>query len=485
MPQLSSSTESTDTGMHPLAQVVEGGCCVGCGACAVASQGSMRINLTRKGTYEAAPLRDWDDVDPRVAEVCGFSDRSANEDELSLALFPGAERHPGIGAHRLVVAGAVNDPALRANATSGGLTSWILVQLMERGIVQAVVHVAAEIDRDGATYSRYRISRSVDQVLERQKSRYHVQTLAAVLEAVRTIDGPVAVVGVPCFVKAVQLLRRNDPWWHDKVRFTVSLFCGHQKSARFTDYLAWTNGIEPSAITEIDYRAKVEGRPANRYAVTVGSQDRSVTTGVEQIPMADWGIGLFKLGACDYCDDVAGETADLSCGDAWLPPFMSEWRGTNVAIARSELAVELLEAGRSTGALELWDWTAEQAAQSQAAGLRHRREGLGVRLAIRQRDGKWAPRKRVSPNPDAIDTDFGRKMAVREEIAQRSHEAFAAAQDAGELALFHREMQPLVKRYHGSTTRTVGWKAAAWVLHRTPAPIERVLRRLTGGRRFS
>ena len=37
--------------------------------------------------------------------------------------------------------------------------------------------------------------------------------------------------------------------------------------------------------------------------------------------------------ACEFCDDVVGETADMSVGDAWLPGYVSDWRGTSVVVS--------------------------------------------------------------------------------------------------------------------------------------------------------
>ncbi len=134
----------------------------------------------------------------------------------------------------------------------------------------------------------------------------------------------------------------------ERIVFTAALVCGHFKSTLYSEYLAWSSGIQPPDVSDIDYRHKEPGRPPNRYCVRISPRHgQDVVRGVEHIPMADWGMGIFKLGACDYCDDIVGETADVSLGDAWLDPFMADWQGANLAIARSPLAARLIEEGEA------------------------------------------------------------------------------------------------------------------------------------------
>jgi coenzyme F420 hydrogenase subunit beta len=477
-----------------LPLVVDGGCCVGCGACAVAAPDALTMRVGPLGTYEVTgkdgrPLAEVDAELPEdLGAVCPFSPTSSNEDELSERLYPGLPHHAAIGRHDTIVAGHVTEADFRERGTSGGMTSWVVHELLRKGEVDGVVHVASHLDDAGEapTYSQYTISRTVDELLANRKSRYHVQTLEGVFATVRAEPGRYAVIGVPCFIKAVRLLTEHDPVLAERVTFTAALFCGHLKTSLFSQYLAWSTGVQPGALVDIDYRHKLPDRPANRYAVRVDAADgTTAVTGAERIHLADWGIGLFKLGACDYCDDVVGETADISCGDAWLPPFMSDWRGANVAIARSPRAAALVAEGRASGALEVVDWTPDQVAASQAAGLRHRRNGLAVRLANRRNQGRWAPTKRVAPDDEALHTRFGDMILLREEIALTSSPAFLRALKQGDLSSFTKTMAPLVRRYHGSRSTTAVRRMGAWVLYRLPVSAERLVRKLTGGRRFT
>lgn len=471
-----------------LPLVVKSGLCVGCGGCAVAAPAEIGMRLSEAGTYlpvarAGGELEDLDDATlERASAVCPFSDSARNEDSIGEELFADedVEHHPAIGFHRKIVAGHVASADFRERGTSGGMTSWVLSRLLATGAVDAVVHVASTLEGLPNPLSRYTISRSVDDLLGGRKSRYHVQTLSEVINEVKTVPGRYAVVGVPCFIKAVRLMADADPVIAERVVFTTSLFCGHLKSTLYSEYLGWSVGLQPREVEDIDYRHKEPGRPPNRYcAKVVPFEGEPVIRGAEQIPMADWGIGIFKLGSCDYCDDIAGETADMSLGDAWMPPFMADWQGANVAVARSPLAAKILSDGEADGDLEVIPWTADDVAASQAGAVRHRRLGLAVRLTKRRLSGGWAPGKRVDPAPESeLGSPFAQRMLNREAIAVASTPAYLRARAAGDLDGFLREMKPYIRRYDGSRSSTIWRRGVTWMVLRMPPWAETLLRRV-------
>lgn len=482
-------------GRLALPLVVSSGLCVGCGACATMSHGSLSMAVNEEGRYEPVPVdgRALADQDAgmleRGAKVCPFSNDSRDEDSLADEQFRGDDVARGevTGRYRKIVAGHVASGDFRDRGTSGGMTSWMLFELLSRGHVDGVIHVASTHGELPGPLSRYTISRTIDELLAGRKSRYHVQTLAEVMGEVRERPGRYAIVGVPCFVKAIRLLADADDVLRGRLVFTVSLVCGHYKSTLYSEYLAWSAGIVPSEVDDIDYRHKEPGRAPNRYSVRISPREGDdVVSGVERFPMADWGLGIFKLGACDYCDDIVGETADVSFGDAWLPPFMGDWRGTNMAIARSELATRLLQDGEDRGELDVIPWTADDVAAAQAGAVRHRRPGLAVRLHNRETKGLWAPRKRVEPvAAEEMSSAFAQRMLNREAISSASTGAYLEARRRGDLEYFRRTMRPLIQRYDGGRTTTVWRRAASRVLGWLPPRAEAFVRKMLRGARFS
>lgn len=336
-----------------MRDVVDRDLCIGCGACAAVPESSLRIAMGDDGRYRAEP-KDGADLDAEgpYTAVCPFAG-GFDEDALSRMFLNSetAEIDPGIGAYRSVAAGHVQVDGFRDNGSSGGMTSWFLNRLLEEDEIDAVLHVKPGASTSDRLFT-FGVSETVDELNAGAKTRYYPVEMSGVLTHVLENPGRYAVVGVPCFIKAIRLSQVEQPVLRERIRFCVGLVCGHFKSTRFAEALAWEQGVEPSEIAAIDFRVKSEER-SDRYSVTVtGSDGTTATTPTTELSVTDWGMGFFKYTACDYCDDVLGETADISFGDAWLPEFTPDPRGDNIVVARSVEARDFFNRNRSTAIVE-------------------------------------------------------------------------------------------------------------------------------------
>ncbi|MFN3651624.1 MAG: Coenzyme F420 hydrogenase/dehydrogenase, beta subunit C-terminal domain [Armatimonadota bacterium] len=380
-------------------EVVRSGLCIGCGSC-VAQSGSAEALITLDGFGQLRPAGppEWRRRrSETLSRTCPFSPAARNEDELAAELFPDVEPHPSTGRARANYVGYVAEPGFRDRGSSGGMVSWVLAELLRTGRVDSVAHVAAVEDPQAeGRFFKYRLSRTDEEISAGAKSRYYPVELSEVLAQIRAVPGRYAVVGVPCFIKAIQLLRREDPVIRERVAYTLGLFCGHMKSARFVESFAWQLGVPLAEVQRVEYRLKDPSRPASTYTAQLLRRDGSeARRDWWNLADGDWGAGFFMYSACNYCDDVVAETADISFGDAWVEPYSSDGRGTNVVVLRSREVAELVDAAIADGRLALEPVDNDFIHRTQAAGFRQRREGLAYRLLWPKRGLR--PRKRVTP----------------------------------------------------------------------------------------
>ena len=432
-------------------EIVRSGLCIGCGSCvAQAGEAGALIQLDGFGQLQPTGPGEWfRRRSETLARTCPFSPAAQNEDELAAELFPEVEPHPSTGRARAAYVGAVSEDGFRERGSSGGMVSWVLAELLRRGLVDGVAHVVPlEDPQQEGRYFRYRISRSEEEIYAGAKSRYYPVELSAVLKTIRSVPGRYAIVGVPCFIKAIQLLRREDPLIRERVAFTLGLFCGHMKSARFAESFAWQLGVPVPDVAQVEYRAKDPNRPANWYTARLTRRDGSTAQqDWWHLADGDWGAGFFQYSACNYCDDVVGETADISFGDAWVEPYSSDGRGTNVVVIRSQVVDEFVRAAIDEGRLDLQPVDNEFIHQTQAAGFRQRREGLAYRLTW-PRTG-IRPRKRVQP--DARTLPFRRKLIyrMRSHISAWSHRVAWLASRTRRPQIYVRWARTALTVYHG------------------------------------
>lgn len=432
--------------------MAKSGLCIGCGACvsrAAASDAAMRMD--RYGQLKPSGPAEWrSKPTPDFARTCPFSPAAADEDALALERFPAAPQHDSlIGRFEAAYVGHVSEGGFRDAGSSGGMGSWTAAELLRTGMVDGVAHVAAVADRKpGEPLFRYRIARSGGDVRAGAKSRYYPVDLSDVIREIRAAPGRYAIVGVPCFVKTARLLCREEPVLRERIVFTLGLFCGHMKSARMADSFAWQMGVRPDAVDQIDYRLKDPNRPANWYTAQVRLRDGSRRQ-KDWWHMADgdWGAGFFQNAACNACDDVVAETADISFGDAWVEPYSSDGRGTNVVIVRSPALHALLRDAIAAGRLTLTEVDAAFVQQTQAAGFRQRREGLAFRLARRR--GGVPARKRVAPARSEAPARRRMIYGMRARISAWSHPVFLVARTLRAPRLYLSWARLAVTLYHG------------------------------------
>ena len=439
------------------ADVVRSDLCIGCGACVgMVPSAQAQMGWDRHGQLKPR----GESAREAFARICPFSPDAADEDAIAETRFPAAaQTHPLLGRLERAFVGHAAEGDFRHSGSSGGMVSWTAAELLRRGLVDGVAHVALR-DPAGGAYFGYRISRNLDEVRGGAKSRYHPIHLADVIREIGAVPGRYAIVGVPCFIKAVQLLRREDPVLRDRIAFTLGLFCGHMKSRRLVDSFAWQLGAPVEAIEAVDYRLKDASRPANWYTAHLSLRDgRTLKKDWWHLADGDWGAGFFQNPACNMCDDVVAETADVAFGDAWVEPYSSDGRGTNVVLVRSPMIADLIEQARADGRLALDTVDADFIVQTQAAGFRHRREGLAYRLTWRRKGLR--PRKRVAPEASGL--PLRRKLVyhMRAWISRWSHRAGWAAARLGLPALYVRWARAALYVYR-ALTYSVG-KFGGWL----------------------
>lgn len=424
-----------------LSRVIENDVCVGCGGCAFATGG--RMELDDRGQY--LPQFPQGEPNSDADLSCPFLEPDWNEDALADRFLDDvSHRDHKIGKCSQVFAAHVAEGDYRRAGSSGGMGSWLATELLRLGMIDGVIH-ARPVSRDGAEdpFFRYGISRSEEEVRQAAHSHYHVVEISEVLEEVRNTPGRYLYIGIPCMVKAMRRAQLSSDELRERIVYSMGLICGHLKSVHWAVSLGWGAGVDPDEIKAIEFRVKSEGIPAKAYFFGVKSRQNDEQTIHDS---ADIVGGKFNLGAmmpeaCNYCDDVVGETADLTIGDAWLPRFAFDWRGKNMVISRNVELDEVIAKAAQEGRVLIDRMTPAEAASAQAGGFRQRREGLAYRIAKAKKSGRWVPEKRSLPDMTMPGPVRARIYDMRMAVARESRDAFRASLNQRDFSLYSDRMK--------------------------------------------
>lgn len=388
-----------------------------------------------------------------ILDIAPNSDKSLNEDIISENLYkkiPGINYEENIGYFKDLYAGYVIEGDYRENASSGGFGTWIFKELFERNLIDGVIHVKANMNENDPVLFQYDISRSIDEIKQGAKTKYYPVELSRVIKIVKETPGRYAIIGIPSFIMAIRLLAEKDSVIKDRIKFTIGLICGHQKSSKFADSLAWQVGIEPGNLKAIDFRKKLPDAPSNQYGVEmVGIKDGelvTITKSMKELVGNGWGHGFFKSNASDFTDDVMNETADIVLGDAWLPQYSTDSNGNNVILIRNEKIAEIINTAIENKKIKVDEISVETFIKSQASHFQHTKQELSYRLYKKDKIGQWRPSKRVEAS-NSLPIIRKKIQDLRMEIAKESHLSFEKAVELNDLTHFIKHMEKYTLRY--------------------------------------
>ncbi|MGV8114991.1 MAG: Coenzyme F420 hydrogenase/dehydrogenase, beta subunit C-terminal domain [Lentimicrobium sp.] len=413
-----------------IVSVVNNDLCIGCGLCVYkCPNNALEMNWNQFG-FIIPELAGNCSSDGSCITVCPFNpipdDEVKTENELAeIFLTENKHQHLKIGKYINIYAGFSNE--FRLTSSSGGIATYIFTELLEKGIVDYIFSVK-ESQKSGVYYE-YAVSSSKEELLYASKTRYFPVTLGTVITKVHELKGKVAIVGVACFIKAIRLAQHKEPALNEKIPFLVGIICGGVKSRFFTDYLAGRAGVANQNVMKPEFRIKDLKSTASDYSFGCLNKEGIMEHTIKMRSVGDmWGTGMFKANACDFCDDVTTELADISLGDAWLPPFNTEGAGTNVIVTRSEIAEKLIQDGIKESKLTIEPLPQDQFLASQQGSYNHRHKGLSYRIKQAKKKNQAVPPKRF--DKDELTIDFKVVQKYRMKIRQKSLVIWAEKHDA-------------------------------------------------------
>ncbi|MBU1170821.1 MAG: Coenzyme F420 hydrogenase/dehydrogenase, beta subunit C-terminal domain [Proteobacteria bacterium] len=214
---------------------------------------------------------------------------------------------------------------------NGGTASSLLVAAMASGLIDA----AALTRRKGLIPEPF-LATSTDQILSCAGSKYMASpTLASVHEYSREKGQKLAVVGTPCQMTALGLIRMNPLGredFHDPVALSMGLFCTWALDTRRLIRLI-ENRVNLQDIQSMDVP------PPPSQVMTIRTCDQNLAIPLDEIRTA-------IPAGCSICPDMTAEFTDLSVGALEGDP---SW---NTLIVRTEKGESLVEEAVRQGYLE-------------------------------------------------------------------------------------------------------------------------------------
>ena len=423
-----------------ITRVVKEDLCIGCGTCAaLCPQGNLETAWNRYGEYNALEVKPCTTDCGLCLKVCPFSGEGDDEDAIGKHLYsdvPSIRHRTETGYYLSTYVG--HSEGHRLIGASGGMTTWLLEALLSNDIVDHVICVTSTNDPD--KLFAFTVFNTPEEVSNGAGSAYYPVEMSEILRHVMEVPGRYAITGLPCFIKAVRLAQSKNSKLRDRIVVTVGLVCGQMKCKHFTNYIAALADVRDKVI-KVRYRGKGRDRPATDYYYNFTAADGEERRIYWSDGIAEaWTNRWFTPEACNYCDDIFAECADVTFMDAWLPEYSADYRGTSLVLVRSPLVQELFERRKRIGTKPI---SIERVVQSQAGIVAIKREHLAHRLHLDECESRRSLRKRVQP---AISKNpfLRQEIALKERMRIMSRERWATGMTDAEK--FRDDMKPYLKR---------------------------------------
>lgn len=284
-------------------------------------------------------------------------------------------------------------------SSAGGLISYLTESLLKKKMVDGILSVAFN---SLSGKFEYKICTDFKRISEFQRSAYYPVDLQKAIELIDGFKGTLAITCIPSAAKAIEIIKIKNPSVKKKVKYVIGLVCGHVKTENYVDYLCKKSGKKDGSqgLTYLSFRDKLK---KNKYSgddyYFVAKKDEKRWSLKSSEIKFNWSGGLFKQFSSDFDDDVFAECSDITVMDGWLKKYRYT-NGVSLAIVRNKKLMDLLG---NDGDLKVEELTDAEILASQSGGIRHKRNGLSLRLALYKIFGNDVPKKRVEPK---FDLDF-------------------------------------------------------------------------------
>lgn len=364
-------------------RILEDNLCAGCGICeSVFGKEKITVSYNDEGFLRPNFKQDLTDKEQNsFRELCpGITtkhDKPLNHDPLW-------------GPFISISSGYANNENVRYSGSSGGGLSAIASYLVDKKIVDCILHIGASVSNPYR--NDYKISYSTKEIVDNAGSRYAPSATLINLVEILKSHNSIAIIGKPCDIVGVRNFMKKNDEAKTKIKFLLSFMCAGVPSQIATTKIIEQFKVKEEDVVSLRYRGegwpgyfKVEDSKNNVHKMTYNES---------------WGTVLNKhlQFRCKICADGTGEFADITCADAWETskngyPSFKEKKGISLVITRNNNGKKLLEDAVKSGYITMSDknFTSSEIGKMQPY-QKQRKQNLIARLAALKLVGRPIPK---------------------------------------------------------------------------------------------
>lgn len=288
-----------------------------------------------------------------------------------------------IGEHLCCRMGYATDETIRANAASGGMVTALLSHLLETGQIDGAWVTRSEI-KDGKLGYKSFIATTPAQLREASSSVYMYMPLLQQTKMLEDFKGRLAVVLVPCQMRAFTAILDKKPALKEKIVLKLGLYCSgsHNENATLVPLKKKKIPLE-NAVRLYYRRGHWRGLSTVQYA-----DGTERTLSYPKTICAYKNAYFFSREACMVCQDQYGYAADISFGDIWLKEMKKNPIKHTSCVIRTQRALEMYRSAVEAGVLHDAKLDDERMLRSQKRALVFKWNCAAAKKALYEKAGR-------------------------------------------------------------------------------------------------
>lgn len=326
-------------------KIYKKGLCLGCGICnSITEDVNLDFIEDEKGKYK--PISYSFKKIKNLEKICPgiYVDNDKplrNKNELIW------------GHYKNIYEGFSTDDEIRFKGSSGGALTAIAVFLLEKKIVDGILHM--QESNEPLKYS-LTISKTKNELIKSTGSKYIASDyLKNIKDILKSNSDVFAFIGKPCDISAVKQLLKYDNELKDRVKIYLSFFCAGLPTFKAFDKIPERFSITREEISNVNFRGN--GWPGKFKITTKNNKEYSLSYD------DSWGkyLGKDLHFRCKICPDSVGKLADIVCGDAWVDEDdFSERPGRSLIFTRTDLGEEVVQQARKESYIHFFDYNIDK-----------------------------------------------------------------------------------------------------------------------------